>query len=86
MSLLRERQRKIFLVVNGKARVFSLFFLVIIKKILSKTMHVVIIKMKFQKKQDCMKLIFISFGTDLIKLKLWLMVLTVCLIQKEEKR
>lgn len=42
--------------------------------------------MKFQKKQDCMKLIFISFGTDLIKLKLWLMVLTVCLIQKETKR
>lgn len=86
LSLLRERQRKIFLVVNGKARVFSLFFLVIIKNILSKTMHVVIIKMKFQKKQDCMKLIFISFGTDLIKLKLWLMVLTVCFIQKETKR
>lgn len=61
------------------------FFLVIIKKILSKTMHVVIIKMKFQKKQDCMKLIFISFGTDLIKLKLWLMVLTACLIQNETK-
>lgn len=48
-------------------------------------MHVVIIKMKFQKKQDCMKLIFISFGTHLIKLKLWLMVLTACFIQKETK-
>lgn len=48
-------------------------------------MHVVIIEMKFQKKQDCMKLTFISFGTDLIKLKPWLMVLTACLIQKETK-
>lgn len=41
--------------------------------------------MKFQKKQDCMKLIFISFGAVLIKLKLWFMVLTACLIQKETK-
>lgn len=84
-NLLRERQRKLFFVVDGRVRVFSIFFLVVIKKILSKTMHVVIIKVKFQKKQDCMKLIFISFGTVLIKLKLWFVVLTACLIQKETK-
>lgn len=35
-DLLRERQRKLFFVVDGRVRVFSIFFLVVIKKILSK--------------------------------------------------